>query len=139
LLGVALQSVEVRDPKDFPAAFSAISRRRPDALITFVSQLTTAYRPIIVEFAIKNRLPTMFGGRADVEAGGLLTYSPRLADQFRSAAGYVDRILKGARPGDLPIEQPTSFELVVNLKTAKALGITLPPSILLRAATVIDR
>ncbi len=138
-LGITLQSLEVRDPKDFPAAFSAMSRKRPDALITFVSQLTTAYRPIIVEFATKNRLPTMFSLRADVEAGGLLAYSPSLTDVFRSAAGYVDRILKGARPGDLPIEQPTKFELIVNLKTAKALGITLSPSILLRADTVIDR
>jgi putative ABC transport system substrate-binding protein len=138
-LGITLQSVEVRDPKDFPAAFTAMSRRRPDALITFASQLTTAYRPIIVEFATKNRLPTMFGVRADVEAGGLLAYSPSLTDAFRSAAGYVDRILKGARPGDLPIEQPSRFELIVNLKTAKALGITLPPSILLRADAVIDR
>ena len=139
LLGITLQSVEVRDPKDFPAAFSAMSRRRPDALITFPSPLTTAYRPIIVEFATKNRLPTMFGLRADVEAGGLLAYSPSITDAFRSAAGYVDRILKGGRPGDLPIEEPTKFELIVNLKTAKALGITLPPSILLRADTVIDR
>ena len=139
LLGVTLQSVEVRDPKDFPAAFSAISRRRPDALITFLSQLTSAYRPIIMEFAAKHRLPTVFDLRADVEAGGLLAYSPSLTAAFRGAAGYVDRILKGARPGDLPIEQPTKFELIVNLKTAKALGITLPPSILLRADAVIDR
>ena len=139
ILGLALQSVEVRDPKDFPAAFSAMSQRRPDALITFVSQLTTAYRPLIVEFATKHRVPTMFYLKADVEAGGLLAYSPSLTEAFRSAAGYVDRILRGARPGDLPIDQPTKFELSVNLKTAKALGITLPPSILLRADTVIDR
>jgi len=137
-LGITLQSVEVRDPKDFPPALSAITARRADALITFLSPLTTAYRPIIVEFATKNRLPTMFELRADVEAGGLLAYAPSLTDTFRRAAGYVDRILRGAKPGELAIEQPTRLELIVNLKTAKALGIILPPSVLLRAEKVID-
>jgi putative ABC transport system substrate-binding protein len=137
-LGITLQSVEVRDPKDFPAALSAMTGRRADALITFLSPLTSAFRPIIVEFATKNRLPTMFELRADVEAGGLMAYSPSITDRFRRAAGYVDRILKGAKPGELAIEQPTHFELIVNLKTAKALGITLPPSVLLRAEKVID-
>ncbi len=137
-LGITLQSVEVRDPKDFPAALSAMTGRRADALITFLSPLTSAFRPIIVEFATKNRLPTMFELRADVEAGGLMAYSPSITDRFRRAAGYVDRILKGAKPGELAIEQPTHFELIVNLKTAKALGITLSPSVLLRAEKVID-
>ena len=108
VLGLAVQSREVRDPKDLPAAFSAMSRRRPDALLTIVSPLTTAYRPIIVEFTTKNMVPTMFYLKADVEAGGLLAYSPSLTEAFRRAAGYVARILKGARPGDLPIEQPRS-------------------------------
>jgi len=139
VLGVTVQSLEVRDPKDFPGAFSTMAQKRPDALITISTPLTSAYRPIIVEFATRTRLPTMFGLKADAEAGGLMSYSVNTADLFRRAAGYVDRILKGARPGDLPIEQPTSFELTVNLKTANALGITLPPSILLRAGTVIDR
>jgi putative ABC transport system substrate-binding protein len=138
-LGLTLDSMAVSDPRDFPGVLSAMTRKRPDALSVFVSPLTTAYRPIIVEFAIKNRLPTMFASRADVEAGGLIAYAPYLSDRFRRAASYVDRILKGARPADLPIEQPTKFELAVNLNTAKALGITLPPSLLLRADKVIDQ
>jgi len=137
VLAIALQPLEVKDPKDFPMAFSAMTRKRPDALITFTSPLTSAYRPIIVEFATKQRLPTMFGLRADVEAGGLLSYSPSSADVFRRAAYYIDRILKGAKPGDLPIERPTKFELVINLKTAKALGLTIPQTLLLRADQVI--
>ncbi len=114
VLGVTLQSLGVRDPKDFTNVFSAMTRKRPDALITFVSQLTTAYRPIIIEFATKNRLPTMFAVREDVEAGGLMAYAPNVPDGFRRAAGYVDKILRGAKPGDLPVEQPTKFELVIN-------------------------
>src|SRR2546425_10592145 len=121
-----------------PQAFSAMTRKRPDALITFASPLTSAYRPIIVEFALKQRLPTMFGLRAAVEAGGLMSYSPNVADGFRRAAYYIDRILKGAKPGDLPIERPTKFELVINLKTAKALGLTIPQTLLLRADEVIQ-
>ena len=138
VLGVTLQSLEVRDPKDFPSAFSAMTRTRPHALITFVSQLTTAYRPIIIEFATKHRLPTVFAVRADVEAGGFMAYAANLSDAFRRAAGYVDKILKGAKPADLPVEQPTTFELVINLKTAKAFGLTVPASLLLRADQVIQ-
>jgi putative ABC transport system substrate-binding protein len=138
VLGVTLQSLEVKDPGDFPIAFSAMTRKRPDALVTLVSQLTTAYRPIIVEFATKQRLPTMFELRADVEAGGLMSYSASLPDTFRRAAGQVVRILRGARAGDLPIEQPTTFELIVNLRTAKTLGIEIPPSVLIQATTVIE-
>ena len=138
VLGVTLQALEVKDPRDFPGAFSAMTRKRPDALLTFISPLTTAYRPIIVEFATKNRLPTMFAGREAVEAGGLMSYAPNVPDMFRRAAIYVDKILKGAKPGDLPIEQPTKFELVINLKTAKALGLTIPKSVLLQADQVIQ-
>ena len=138
LLGVTLQSHEVKDPNDFPRALSAISGRRPDALVILISPLTTAYRPIIVEFATKQRLPTVFELKADVEAGGLMSYSANLPDVFRRAAHYVDRILKGAKPGELPIEQPTRFELVINMKTAKALGLTIPPSLLVRADQVIE-
>jgi ABC-type uncharacterized transport system substrate-binding protein len=137
-LRVTLRSLEVRDPNDFPKAFSAMTQKRPDALITFPSPLTSAYRPIIIDFAIKQRLPTMFAIKADVEAGGLLSYAPSLTDTFRRAARYVDRVLKGAAPGDLPIEGPTRFELVINLKTAKALGLTIPPSVLGRADQVIE-
>jgi len=138
VLGVTLQSLEVKDPRDFPGAFSAMTRKRPDALLTFISPLTTAYRPIIVEFATKNRLPTMFAGREAVKAGGLMSYAPNVPDMFRRAAGYVDRILKGAKAGDLPFEQPKTFELVINLKTARALGLTIPQTILLQADQMIE-
>src|SRR5215831_7409806 len=137
-LGVLVESLEVRDPKDFLAAFSAITRRRPDALLTFVSPLTTAYRPIIVEFATKNRLPTMFGVREDVVAGGLMSYAANVPHIFGRAAGYVDKILKGSKPGDLPMEQPVEFELIINLKTAETLGLTIPPSVLARADELIQ-
>jgi putative tryptophan/tyrosine transport system substrate-binding protein len=137
-LGMTLQSLAVRDPKDFPAAFAAMTRKRPAALLTIVSPLTTAYRPLIVEFAAKHQLPTIFAVREDVVAGGLMSYAPDVPDRFRRAAGYVDRILKGAKPGDLPIEQPTKFELVINLKTARALALTVPQSILVRADEIIE-
>ena len=138
VLGVTLQSLEVKDPRDFPGALSAMTRKRPDALLTFISPLTTAYRPMIVEFATKNRLPTMFAGREAVEAGGLMSYAANVPEMFRRAAGYVDRILKGAKAGDLPFEQPKTFELVINLKTAKALGLAIPQSVLVRADDVIQ-
>jgi len=137
-LGVTLQSYEVKDPKDFPGAFVAMRQKRPDALMTFVSPLTTAYRPIILEFATKTRLPTMFGVREDVVAGGFMSYAHNLPDAFRRAAYFVDKILKGAKPAELPVEQPTKFEFVINLKTAKALVVTIPPSLLLRADQVIE-
>jgi putative ABC transport system substrate-binding protein len=137
-LGLTLQSFEVRDPNDIPKAFDVMTRRRPDALTTFVSPLTTAYRPIIVEFALKQRLPTMFEVKADVEAGGLISYAPSLSEQFRRAAHYVDKILKGAKPAELPVELPTKFELVINMKTAKTLGVTIPQTLLLRADQVIE-
>jgi len=114
LLGVTLQSHEVKDPADFPRVLSAMMRGRPDALLIFASPLTTAYRPIIVDFATKQRVPTMFGLKPDVEAGGLMSYAASLPDTFRRAASYVDKILKGAKPADLPVEQPTKFELVIN-------------------------
>jgi putative ABC transport system substrate-binding protein len=137
-LRVTLRSMEVRDPADVPKAFSAMSQKRPDALIVSLSQLTTAYRPIIIEFATKERLPTMFSSKADVEAGGLISYAASLTAAFRRTASYVDKILKGAKPGDLPIEGPTKFELVINLRTAKALGVTIPKTILLQADQVIE-
>ena len=137
-LRVAVQSLEVRDPNDVPTAFAVMAQKRPDALLTVASALTTAYRPIIIEFATKQRIPTMFALKADVEAGGLISYAPSLTDTFRRAARYVDRVLKGANPGDLPIEEPTRFELVINLKTAKALGLTIPQTLLLQADQVIE-
>ena len=137
-LRVTLQSLEVKDPNDVPKAFAVMAQKRPDALITFASALTTAYRPIIIEFATKQRIPTMFALKADVEAGGLISYAPSLIDTFRRAARYVDRVLKGAKPGDLPIEEPTRFELVINVKAAKALGLTIPKTLLLQADQVIE-
>jgi len=137
-LGVTLQSLSVRDPKDFPGAFSAMARKRPHALLTIVSPLTTAYRPLILEFATKHRLPTIFAVREDVEAGGLMSYAPDVPDTFRRAAGYVHKILKGVKAGDLPLEQPTKFELVINMKTAKTLGLTISQTLLLQADRVIE-
>jgi ABC-type uncharacterized transport system substrate-binding protein len=137
-LRVTLQSVEVRDPNDFPKAFAAMKQRRPDALLTIASPITTAYRPIIIEFAAKQRIPAMFATKADVEAGGLISYAPSLTDAFHRLARYVDKVLKGANPGDLPIEVPAKFELVINLKTAKALKLTIPKTLLLQADQVLE-
>ena len=137
-LGVTLQSREVRGPDDFEAAFAKMSRERHDALMILDDPLLFQYRASIVDFAAKKRLPTMHPFRESVEAGGLIAYSVNLAELNRRAAEYVDKILKGADPAELPIEQPTEFELVINLKTAKALGLTIPPSLLQRADQVIE-
>ena len=137
-LGVTLQSREVRGPDDFKGAFATMTRERPDALMTLDDPLFFRYRTSIVDFAAKKRLPAMYPFREYVEAGGLIAYSVNLSELFRRAAEYVDKILKGAKPGDLPIEQPTRFELVINAKTAKALGLTIPSSLLLRADHVIE-
>jgi len=137
-LKVSLQSVEVRGPDDFDRAFSTIARSRPDALITFSEPLTLAHQRRIVEFAAERRLPMISEIREFAETGGLMTYGASLSDLFRRAAGHVDKILRGAKPADLPVEQPTKFELVINLKTAKVLGLTIPPSLLLRADQVIE-
>jgi putative ABC transport system substrate-binding protein len=136
-LGVMLHSVEVRGPGDFDAAFAAIAGRRPDALITFSDALTLNHQRRIVDFATQHRLPMISEGKEFAVAGGLMTYGASLPDLFRRAAYYVDRILKGAKPGDLPVEQPVKFELVINLKTAKALGLTIPPALLFQADEVI--
>jgi putative tryptophan/tyrosine transport system substrate-binding protein len=137
-LGVTLQSREVRGPDDFEAAFAKMSRERHDALMILDDPLLFQYRASIVDFAAKKRLPTMHPFRESVEAGGLIAYSVNLAELNRRAAEYVDKILKGADPAELPIEQPQKFELVINLKTAKALGLTIPPSLLQRADQVIE-
>jgi putative ABC transport system substrate-binding protein len=137
-LAVQLQSFEVRAPGELEAAFTAIGRARADALIVFENPVHVGHRRVIADFAAKSRLPTMFEIRSFVEAGGLIAYGPPLVDMWRLAATYVDRILKGAKPADLPIQQPTKFELVINLKTARALGLTIPPSLLLRADHVIE-
>lgn len=124
-------------PNEYAGAFAVIARQRPDALFVASSAPAYAHRRLIVEFAVKNRLPGMYGWREFVETGGLMSYGVSLSDLFRRAAGYVDKILKGANPADLPVEQPTKFELVINLKTAKSLGLTIPPSVLFRADEVI--
>jgi len=136
--GVTLQSVEVRTPDDFARAFSALTRGRADALITFTDGLTITHGRQIVDFTTQNRLPMMSARRDDVEAGGLMAYGPSFADLYRRAAAYVDKILKSAKPGDLPVEQPMKFEVVINLKTAKALGLTIPPTLLFQADKVIQ-
>ena len=137
-LGVTLQPVEVRKAKDFDMAFSAILRKRPDALVTFVETLTLVHQTQIVDFVTRNRLPMVAELRVFTELGGLMSYGANQPDLFRRAATFVDKILKGAKPSDLPVEQPTRFELVINMKTAKALGLAFPQSILIRADQVIQ-
>ena len=137
-LGVRLQFVEARSPADFDRAFTEMTRARADALTVLPSTMLNTERRRLVDLAAKNRLPAVYPWRESVDAGGLMSYGPNLADLFRRAAIYVDKILKGAKPADLPVEQPTKFELVINLKTAKALGITVPHSLLLRADQVIE-
>jgi putative ABC transport system substrate-binding protein len=135
-LGMRLQSLEARTPADFDPAFAAMIRQRADALIVLADVMLNDNRSRLVELAAANRLPTVYG--QDAGGGGLLSYSANTRDLFRRSAGYVDRILKGARPGDLPVEQANTFELVINLKAARALGLTVPPSLLHRADHVIE-
>jgi|SRR5437867_4962784 len=137
-LGVQAQSLEVRGPDDFENALPAAIRGGAGALIVVEDPLTFQYRMRIADFAARNRLPAIDGYREYAEAGALMAYGANLADLYRRAATYVDKILKGAKPADLPVEQPTKFELVINIKTAKALGLTIPPSLLLRADQVIE-
>ena len=137
-LGVRLQFVEARGPEYFDRAFSDMTMARADALTVLPSNMFTNERRRLVDLAAKNRLPAVYPWREGVDAGGLMAYGANFADLYRRAATYVDKILKGAKPGDLPVEQPTKFELVINLKTAKALGITIPPLVLGRADQVIQ-
>jgi putative ABC transport system substrate-binding protein len=135
---VQLQSLEVRRPSaDLEGAFQAAAKGRSDAIIPIRSALVLRYMPRITELARKNRLPSMSDGSNMVEAGGLVSYASNDAESYKRAAVYVDRILKGAKPADLPVEQPTKFELVINLKTAKQIGLTIPPNVLARADRVI--
>jgi ABC-type uncharacterized transport system substrate-binding protein len=137
-LGLQLQLVGARGPGDFDGAFAAMAKERAGALFVVTDPVFIPHRAQIVNLAAKNRLPSIFTQRADVEAGGLISYGPNFADMYRRAATYVDKILRGAKPADLPVEQPTKFELVINLKTAKALGLTIPQSLLGRADEVIQ-
>jgi putative ABC transport system substrate-binding protein len=137
-LGLTLQVYSVRDAADFEGVFAAMTKARAEALLLPQSDLNFAHARRIAELAAQNRLPTVHGFREAVEAGGLMAYATNAPAMFRRAATYVDKIFKGANPGDLPVEQPTKFELVINLKTAKALGLTIPQSLLMRADEVIE-
>jgi len=135
---VQLQYLDIVSPGDIETSFRAARKERADAVLTLSSPVLFAQRKQIADLALKSRLPTISSWPEFVEDGGLMTYSPNLKDLFQRAATYVDKILKGAKPGDLPVEQPTKFELLINLRTAKALGLTIPPSVLGRADQVID-
>jgi putative ABC transport system substrate-binding protein len=137
-LGVKLQPLETREPNALESAFTAMRRERADAVIVLVDGMLVDNRTGIARLAAKTRLPAVYGIREHVEDGGLLFFGASPSDLNRRAATYVDKILKGAKPGELPVEQPEKFELVINLKTAKALGLTIPPSLLLRADQVIE-
>jgi ABC-type uncharacterized transport system substrate-binding protein len=138
-LGLRLHLVEVSRPDDFDRAFLEATRARAGALAFVTSGMFFIEQRRLVDLAAKHRLPTVWPFREAVDAGGLMSYAPHLPDQFRRAATYVDRILKGARPGDLPVEQPTKFELVINLRTAKTLGVSIPASVLARADQVVEK
>src|SRR6266566_1649108 len=138
VLGVTLQSREVTGPKDFAAAFAMIAEERPDALLVLQDAVTMQQRNEIIDFAIQKRLPSMFQEKGWAVAGGLMSYGENLPSMYRRAAYFVDRIFKGAKPADLPVEQATKFDMVLNVKTAKTLGLTIPNSILVFANEVID-
>jgi putative ABC transport system substrate-binding protein len=137
-LGIRLQHVDARGPEEFASAFAAMERERADALLVTGTSTFLAHRTRLAELAVKGRLPSMYSFRESVEAGGLMAYAVNMADFVGRSAMYVDKILKGAKPADLPIEQPTKFELIINLKVAKALGITVPQALVARADEVIQ-
>jgi putative tryptophan/tyrosine transport system substrate-binding protein len=137
-LGMRLQPLEARSPRDIDNAFAAMTKEAAGAIVVLVDVMFIDQRTRIADLAATRRLPAVYGQVEHVESGGLMAYAPSFLDNFRRAAVYVDKILKGAKPGDLPIEQATKFELVINLKTAKALGLTIPPSLLARADQVIE-
>jgi putative ABC transport system substrate-binding protein len=136
--GVELQVLDARTPDQLDSAFAAMTRERAAALLVLTDSMFVGQRRRVAELAARSRLPAMYHQREFVDAGGLISYGASLSDMFRHAATHVDKILRGAKPGDIPVEQPTKFELVINLKTAKALGLTIPQSLLLRADEVIQ-
>jgi putative ABC transport system substrate-binding protein len=137
-LKVELHPVGVQDPKELESAFSALVGKRAQALVVFVDGMFLAQTPLIIALAARSRLPAMYGLREYAEAGGLMAYGANVSDMHRRGASFVDKIFKGAKPADLPVEQPTKFEFVINLKTAKALGLTIPQSLLQRADEIIQ-
>ncbi len=137
-LGVQLQLLEARGPNEFDGAFAAMAKERVGALLVLSDVIFNSHQTRLADLAARSRLPAAYGVRESVEAGGLMSYGTSFLDLYRRSAAYVDKILKGAKPGDLPVEQPTTFELVINLKTARALGLTIPPSLLRRADEVIQ-
>jgi putative ABC transport system substrate-binding protein len=137
-LNVDVQAFGVREPADFPTAFAEMTRRRPDAMFVVLDALTNVNRKQFIEFAASQRIPAMYEAGFFVHDGGLMSYGSSALDEFRRAAAYIDRILKGAKPADLPAEQPTRYYLSINMKTAAALGLTVPPSLLLRADDVVQ-
>jgi putative ABC transport system substrate-binding protein len=136
-LRLTIQSWEVRDAAGFERVFAALNKQRPDGLYVLGRLLMTANQKRIVDFALKSRLPSVYTSRENVDAGGLMSYGADLTDSYRRVAYYVDRILRGAKPADLPVEQPTKFEFVINLKTANQIGLTIPPEVLARANRLI--
>jgi ABC-type uncharacterized transport system substrate-binding protein len=138
VLGLQLREFGARNPNEFAHAFTAISNARVDALMVLGDPTLVAHKARIIDFAARHHLPAIYGTEDHAEAGGLITYAPDYAAQFRRGAFYVDKILKGAKPADLPVEQPTKFELAINLRTAKALGLQIPPALLVLANKVIE-
>jgi putative ABC transport system substrate-binding protein len=136
-LGLKLLPLQVRGLDDFDSAFARAKRDRAQALITSLSSLIATQQRQVLDFAAKNRLPAMYPNNEFVEAGGLMSYAPSYTDLYRRAADFVDKILKGTKPAEIPVEQPTKFEFIINLKAAKAIGLTIPPNVLVRADRVI--
>jgi putative tryptophan/tyrosine transport system substrate-binding protein len=136
-LKIVLHYLSVSNPADIDKAFSVIAKEHTDAILAFPDPITMAHRTQIAEFAVRRRLPSFFGWKDYVEAGGLMSYGPNLDESWRRVAVYVDKILKGTKPADLPSERPSKFEFIINLKTAKQIGLTIPPNVLVRADKVI--
>jgi putative ABC transport system substrate-binding protein len=136
-LGVALQDRGVKDPNELEVVFAVMTKDRPDGFLALMDPVLNSYQKRILDFLAKNRLPAIFQSSDWVEAGGLISYGPSYPDLFRRAAILMDKVLKGTKPGDIPVEQPTKFEMVINLKTAKGIGVTIPPNVLVRADKVI--
>jgi putative ABC transport system substrate-binding protein len=137
-LGLTLEPFDVTRVEDLQVSFARISANRPDAILVMFDNRTTLFSELIAEFAIGNRLPAMFGSRGSVDAGGFISYGPNVGEMFARAATFVDRILNGADPQTLPVEQPTRFELVINRKTARSIGLRIPEPLLLRANVLIE-